>query len=119
MEKRKYKRLELHVSIQLEALQDASGGNAEAEKELEVTVTDLSGGGIGFDSTAKLQKGQYYNTNMAIWTKEIIPCVVEIVREVESDGIYHYGGIFIGMNDIDKRKIYVYQLIAEMEENQR
>ena len=111
-EKRKYRRLELHVSVKLEAMDDSV---PEDEKEFGVNVTDLSSGGIGFESPVKLKRGEYYNTQMEIWTKEVISCIIETVREVERDGVYHYGAIFIGMNDIDKRKIYVYQLIDEIE----
>lgn len=113
-EKRKRKRLELTVTLQLEYINDQAEKDS---KEVEIEVMDISSGGMGFRSKEKLDSDGFYDTEMVIWTKEVIPCVIHIVREVaEEDGSYQYGGVFVGMNEIDQRKIDIYQMIAELQE---
>lgn len=113
-EKRKRKRLELTVRLQLEYINERE---EKASKEVLIEVSDISSGGIGFRSREKLDAQGFYNTKMVIWTKEVIPCVIHVVREdEEANGIYHYGGVFVGMNEIDQRKIDIYQMIKELEE---
>ena len=80
----------------------------QKDQEMNIEVIDVSETGVGFSCSEPLMIGSVYETFLTIWTKEVISCIIETVREVERDGIYHYGAIFIGMNDIDKRKIYVY-----------
>lgn len=113
-EKRKRKRLELTVTLQLEYLNDKS---EKASKEVEIEVSDISSSGMGFCSKEKLDADGFYDTQLVIWTKEVIPCVIHIVREVQNeDGSYQYGGVFVGMNEIDQRKIDIYQMIAELQQ---
>lgn len=113
-EKRKRKRLELTVTLKLEYLNDNS---EKASKEVNIEVSDISSGGMGFRSNEKLDADGFYDTQMVIWTKEVIPCVIHIVREAQNaDGSYQYGGVFVGMNEIDQRKIDIYQMIAELQQ---
>ncbi|MCI9612981.1 MAG: PilZ domain-containing protein [Eubacterium sp.] len=110
MERRSGKRLELTVTLNLKCVQD------HTEKEILIKVTDLSCTGMGFRSMEKLDVKGYYDTNMVIWTKEVIPCVIQIVRETqEDDGTYRYGAMFIGMSEINQQKIHTYQMIDEIE----
>ena len=112
-EKRKHKRLDLDVSVQLERL-DEDG--VTTLKYVHVDVTDISRSGIGFSSKQKLEVGTYYDTKIQIWTKEIVNAVVEIVRsEQKPDGSYHYGGVFIGMTDTDALKIDIYQIFNDIQ----
>lgn len=111
-EKRRDKRLDLDVNIQLQRLDE---GGITTLKFLHVDVVDISKGGIGFNSNQKLEVGTYYDTKVQIWTKEVVDAVIEIVREVTlPDGTYHYGGIFIGMTDIDALKIDIYQIFNDL-----
>ncbi len=108
MERRSGKRLELTVTLKLKSVQ------GDAEKEIFINVTDLSCTGIGFHSREKLEIDGYYDTNMVIWTKEVIPSVIQIVREEkQDDGTYHYGAMFIGMSEINQQKIHTYQMIED------
>ena len=85
-EKRKHKRLDLDVSVQLERL-DRDG--MTTLKYIHVDVTDISRSGIGFRTEAKLELGTYYDTKIQIWTKEVIDAVKELVRcEQMPDGSY-------------------------------
>ena len=107
-EKRKHKRLDLEVKIQLERL-DEEG--VTTLKYVHVGVTDISRSGIGFTCAKELEVGSYYDTKIQIWTKEVVDAVIEIVRrEDQSEQGYHYGAVFIGMTDTDALKIDIYQL---------
>lgn len=116
-ERRTSKRLELTVTLKLEYIH---GQTQKAEKNVTIEVLDLSSKGIGFRSKEKLDVEGFYDTKMIIWTKEVIPCVMQIIREVsEADGIYHYGAVFVGMSEINQQKIDTYQMIDEIEKEGR
>lgn len=110
-EKRKHKRLDLDVNVQLERL-DQEG--VTTLKYIHVDVTDISRSGIGFKSQKELAIGTYYDTKIQIWTKEVIDAVIEIVRREDKDGSYQYGGVFIGMTDTDALKIDIYQIFNDL-----
>ena len=112
-EKRRSKRLDLNVSVQLERL-DSDG--ITTLKFIKVNVTDLSKLGIGFDCPIKLETGTFYNMKLQIWTKEVIDAVIEIVRYTGEDDNYHYGASFIGMTESDALKIEIYQIFNELEQ---
>ena len=76
-EKRKHKRLDIDVSVQLERL-DEDG--VTTLKYCHVDVKDISRSGIGFTSKVELANHTYYDTKIQIWTKEIVDAVIEIVR---------------------------------------
>ena len=110
-EKRKHKRLDLDVSIQLERL-DEEG--VTTLKYIHVDVTDISRSGIGFTATQELETGTYYDTKIQIWTKEVVDAVIEIVRRKDEEGAYQYGAVFIGMTDTDALKIDIYQIFNDL-----
>jgi len=111
-EKRKHKRLDLDVSIELERL-DEDG--ITTLKYVHVDVTDISRAGIGFKSNQELGIETYYDTKIQIWTKEVVNAVIEIVRSSKGDdGMYHYGCQFIGMTDTDALKIDIYQIFNDI-----
>lgn len=110
-ERRKSKRLDLDVSVQLERL-DFEG--VTTLKYVRVDVTDISKTGIGFKCGQVLETGTYYDAKLQIWTKEIINTVIEIVRVAEEDDSYHYGATFIGMTETDALKIEIYQIFNEL-----
>ena len=68
-EKRKNKRLDLDVNVQLERL-DEDG--VTTLKFVHVDVTDISKSGIGFDCKKKLEINSYYDAKIQIWTKEVV-----------------------------------------------
>lgn len=111
-EKRRYKRLDIDVSVQLERL-DEDG--VTTLKYCHVDVTDISRSGIGFNAKVPLDIHTYYDTKIQIWTKEVVDAVVEIVRRTDSEeGVYHYGAVFIGMTDTDALKIDIYQIFNDL-----
>ena len=110
-EKRKHKRLDIDVSVQLERL-DEDG--VTTLKYCHVDVKDISRSGIGFTSKVELANHTYYDTKIQIWTKEVVDAVIEIVRCEEKEGVYHYGAVFIGMTDTDALKIDIYQIFNDL-----
>ena len=105
-EKRKDRRLDLDVSLELSRIDGADG--LTTLKLARVHVVDLSRSGIGFKTKQELDVGSFYNTKIQIWTKDIIEAIIKIVRCREEDGEYHYGATFVGMIDKDALKIDVY-----------
>lgn len=110
-EKRKHKRLDLDVTVQLERL-DKDG--VTTLRYVHVDITDLSRSGIGFKASQELEVGTYYDTKLTIWTKEVIDAVIEIVRRDNAKEGYTYGAEFIGMTDTDALKIDIYQIFNEL-----
>ena len=110
-EKRKHKRLDLDVNVQLERLDE---GGVTTLKYVHEDVKDISRSGIGFTSKVALDIGTYYDTKIQIWTKEVVDAVIEIVRRNETPEGYFYGGVFIGMTDTDSLKIDIYQIFNEL-----
>lgn len=109
MEKRKYRRSELKATIQLRQC------NGLEHKKISVDVNDLSREGLGFFSTNDLNIGDYYDTEIVIWTKEVIEVVIKIVRKTElpDKNTISYGGEFIGLSENEKFRIDVYQCVEE------
>ena len=112
-ERRKYKRLDLDVNIQLQRVNE---GDITIEKYLHVDVLNASEGGLAFRSTHELEVGTCHDTKLVIWTKEEIRTVLKIVRVTEKEDIYEYGCIFVGMSSSDTLKIQIYQMIHDNED---
>lgn len=110
-EKRKHKRLDIDVSVELERLDE---GGITTLKYIHVDVTDISRSGIGFKCERVLETGTYYDAKIQIWTKEVINVVLEIVRRAESENGYRYGSTFVGMSDTDALKIDIYQIFNDI-----
>lgn len=109
-EKRRHKRLELDVSIELERL-DEDG--ITIVKYSHVDVVDISRSGIGFKTIQKLEPDMEYLTRIQIWTKEVIDVAVRVVHMSETEDGYRYGGVFVGLTDTDALKIDIYQIFND------
>ena len=111
-EKRRHKRLDLDVTLQLERIDEAG---ITTVKYAKVEVTDISRSGLGFTSQQELPIGAYYDTKIQIWTKEVVEAIIEIVRCTKlEDGTYKYGCFFVGMPDVDAMKIDIYQIFNDL-----
>ncbi|PXV95391.1 PilZ domain-containing protein [Lachnotalea glycerini] len=108
-EKRKYKRSDLKVTIHLRRC------DSTEHNRFLVDVQDLSREGLGFYSNEDLKIGQYFDTEIVIWTKEVIKVVLRIVRKTEQPDKekMSYGGEFIGLSEAEKFRIDVYQCVEE------
>lgn len=108
-EKRKSKRTELLSKILIKRL---DGSKVE---EATIDVTDVSKTGVGFESRTVLNIGAVYETYLTIWTREVLHAFVEIVRIEKRGNIYSYGGIFIGMPEMDAARIETYQTMEDLQ----
>ena len=104
-EKRKYSRTDLAEKVTLSVL-SADGAN----REIEVTITDVSETGIGFTCHEQLMIGDCYKGNVVIWTHERIEVILKIVRSSVIGAAYEYGAIFVGMENSSSLRIKIYQL---------
>lgn len=111
-ERRKNKRIELEAKLLMKRL-DSAGVSGE----VDIEVVDVSKTGIGFNCSTPLEIGAVYEANLTIWTKETIHAFIEIVRIIkENNGTFSYGGIFIGMPEMDAARIMVYDTISSAQE---
>jgi len=84
-------------------------GEQNAQGVINVDVFDISQSGIGFMSSVALNEGTTYESDVHIWTGDIIHAFIEIVRCSKEGEGYKCGGIFIGMPESDWCRIRVYE----------
>ena len=108
-ERRKNRRLELNSRLILKRLDQADA----ASEEIAIEVVDVSKTGLGFYCTIPLEIGAVYESFLTIWTKEVIHAFVEIVRIEKEEDAFKYGGIFIGMPEMDAAIIEIYDTVKQ------
>jgi hypothetical protein len=107
-EKRRSLRTEMQASLVMTRLDKKDG------EQVPIDVIDLSKSGIGFLSDRELELNTVYECNLTIWTKETIKTFVEVIRRDEAEKGIRYGGVFVGMNEMDAQRISVYQTVEEL-----
>ena len=110
MERRRNKRLELTSRLIIKRLDNPD----EQEQEVAIEVSDVSKTGLGFYCTIPLEIGAVYEAYLTIWTKEVIHAFVEIVRIEKDEDAFKYGGIFIGMPEMDAARIEIYDTVNSL-----
>ncbi len=111
-EKRGSRRMSLSARLLIKNMNDAS---AKAE-EVEIDVQDVSKTGVGFICDRPLEIGAIYEANLQIWTKEVIHAFLKMVRiEQTKEERYICGTIFIGLPEIDAKRIEVYDLLGRIQ----
>lgn len=108
-ERRKSKRMDLMATISLKGLT----GDKE---EVNIDILDVSQTGIGFICDKPLEIGAMYDTDLKIWTGDIIHVIIEIVRKNGDEESAIYGGHFVGMPEADWCRIRVYETYQEYSE---
>jgi len=108
-ERRRNTRSKLESKLMLKRLD-------KEEKEIIIDVADVSKTGVGFVCDEPLVIGAVYETYLTIWTKEVLHAFVEIVRIEKTGNTFNYGGIFVGMPDMDSARIEVYQMFEQENE---
>lgn len=108
-EKRKSRRMELVSKLIIKRL---SGKKTDGASEVIIDVQNVSKTGVGFTCDTLLEIGTVYEVYLTIWTKEVIHAFVEIVRISKEENAFSYGGIFIGMPEMDAARIEVYETIT-------
>ncbi len=106
-DRRKSRRIELEAKIMVKRL------DAPEPEEIAIEVFDLSKTGIGFKCEKALTIGAVYEAALTIWTKEVIHAFIEIVRIFKDDNSFNYGGVFIGMPEMDMHRIETYETVME------
>jgi len=87
--------------------------DTNTQEEIGIDVQNLTKTGIGFNCDELLQMGAVYEAFLTIWTKEVIHAFIEVVRIEKMEGSYNYGGLFIGMPEMDLQRIDVYNVVAD------
>lgn len=108
-ERRKSRRTDLQSKLLVRRL------DSGRQEEIGVDVKDVSKTGIGFYCDEILDMGAVYEAYLTIWTKEVIHAFIEIVRIEKVVDTYEFGGLFIGMPEIDLQRIDVYNVVSDAE----
>ena len=106
-ERRRRKRTDLDAHLTIKKMDGSS------IEEHGIDVIDVSLSGIGFMCADELELGSIYEGTLTIWTKEKIKVFLDIVRRSEKEDGINYGAHFVGMPDLYKRKIGIYQVVEE------
>ena len=107
-ERRRSPRMELESKLIIKRL-DGQGG-----QELSIDIIDVSKTGVGFNCEEPLTIGAVYEAFLTIWTKEVIHAFIEVVRIEKIGSKFIYGGIFVGMPEMDSQRIEVYRTVQDM-----
>ena len=83
------------------------------EQGAALDVFDVSTSGIGFYCNEALTIGAVYDADLTLWNKDVIHAFIEIVRITKSDSSFQYGGIFIGMPEMDMKRIEIYDTVEQ------
>ena len=114
-EKRNSRRMSLSAKLLIKNMHDTS----DKPEEIEIDVLDVSKTGVGFSCRFPLAIGAVYETFLKIWTDEVIHAFLKVVRiEQSEDGNYICGTIFIGLPEMNARRIEVYDLLNHIEEGE-
>ncbi len=97
-EKRKTKRLPIALELSVSSLFKQDNVKVEV-KNAPIVVTDVSKGGIGFESESILPIGYYFNARLEMGSSDsVLYTVVKIIRSAEGEnGKIIYGCEFIGL----------------------
>ena len=115
-EKRKSRRMSLTAKL---LIKNMNGTSAE-EEEVEIDVLDVSKTGVGFVCGKPLAIGAVYDAFLKIWTEEVIHVFLKVVRiEQTEEERYICGTIFIGLPELDARRIEVYDLMTRIQEEEK
>ncbi len=97
-EKRKNKRLPISLELNVSSLFKQDNVKVDV-KDAPIIVTDISKGGIRFESESVLPIGYYFNAKLEMGSKEsVLYTVVKIIRSAEGEeGSIVYGCEFVGL----------------------
>lgn len=78
--------------------------DSSEQEEVGVEVENVSKKEIGFYCDEILDIGAVYEAYLTIWAKEVIHAFIEIIRIEKVVDTYEYGGLFIGIPEIDLQR---------------
>ena len=106
-ERRKNKRMELQSTLYVKRL------DGTEMSDVDIEIIDVSKTGVGFSCNVALEIGAVYESNLRIWTQEVLHAFLEIVRIEKQGNTYIYGAIFIGMPEMDASRIETYETVKD------
>lgn len=106
-ERRKNKRIELQSTLSVKRL------DGTTMSDVDIDVIDVSKTGVGFTCNVALEIGAVYESNLRIWTQEVLHAFLEIVRIEKQGNTFVYGAIFIGMPEMDSARIETYETVQD------
>lgn len=110
-EKRNDRRMGLSAKLLIKNMNDMESQVEEAAIE----VLDVSKSGVGFICDKPLSIGAVYETQLKIWTDEVIHAFLKVVRiEQTKEERYVCGTIFIGLPEMNAKRIEVYDLLGRI-----
>ncbi len=112
-EKRDGRRIGLSAKLLIKNMND----DIEKTEFAVIEVLDVSKTGVGFRCDRPLSIGAVYETFLKIWTDEVIHAFLKVVRiEQVEEGRYICGTIFIGLPELNAKRIEIYDLLNRIEE---
>lgn len=96
-EKRRYKRLPVDLSLNISKL-FKQNNDFITDINAPIRVVNISKAGIGFESTAGLPIGYYFNAKLDLGsTDSCLYTVIQIIRKEDKEDYTYYGCQFIGL----------------------
>ena len=112
-EKRGSRRMDLSARLLIKNI----NGDSTKEEEVEIDVLDVSTTGVGFRCSVPLTIGAVYDTFLKLWTDEVIHAFLKVVRiEQTQEEKYICGTIFIGLPEMNARRIEVYDMLSHIDD---
>ena len=112
-EKRDRRRMGLSAKLLIKNM----NGDTDKTESVVIEVLDVSKTGVGFLCDRPLSIGAVYETFLKIWTDEVIHAFLKIVRiEQTKEERYICGTIFIGLPEMNAKRIEVYDLLNRIRE---
>lgn len=108
-ERRRARRMKLESTLTVKRI------DSGMDTDVTIDIKDISQSGIGFYCKAALEVGSIYQSSIRIWTKEVIPVLLKIVRKAEQENENFYGAEFMGLSEIDMFRIAVYEEMEKLE----
>ncbi|MCI9421549.1 PilZ domain-containing protein [Lachnospiraceae bacterium WCA-9-b2] len=112
-EKRRDRRISLTARLAIKNMSDSSA----KPENVEIDVLNVSKTGVGFICDTPLLIGEMYEADLKIWTDEIIHAFLKVVRiEQTEDERYMCGTIFIGLPEMNAKRIEIYDMLNRIDE---
>lgn len=111
-ERRRHKRLPIHLELEINQLFKQDHVIIEGLEE-EIEVCNISKTGLGFMSKADFPLDYYFNAKIEFDEKEFFYCVLKIIRKESLKDITLYGCEFVGLAEFLSKKVDDYEAFLE------
>lgn len=111
-ERRRYKRLPIHLELEINQLYKQDNVII-SDLEEEIEVINISKTGIGFYCKADLPLDFYFNAKIEFNEKQFFYCVLKIIRREETEHGIMYGCEFVGLAEFLSKKVDDYEAYLE------